>query len=125
MLDPQRVDGPEENEPLDHRPVGLADLRLLGGELAVGEIEQVLEDAVAAAELPEIVLARARIVEAHRPERHNQRFHAPVVGIVGGEVRLDEGADLVIEERLDRLGQVVGCAGGAVGIEPFIAGPFD
>src|SRR4029453_5797344 len=91
MLDPERVDGPEQDEALDGRPVFLADLLRLGLELCVGELEEVLPNRGAAAELPQVVLAGARLVaEAHCLDRGREALHTPVVDAVAGEVAVDE-----------------------------------
>ena len=107
VLHPQRVDRPHQDQPLDRGPVLLADLGLLGVEPRVGEVAHVLGDRLAAAEVPQLVGRRALAGQAHLVERVRQPFEVPLVGIVAREVGVDEDVDLLVEERLDGLGQVL------------------
>jgi len=58
--DPQAVDRLEQDEPLGQRPV-LADLALALLELGVCELAQVRRDLLAPADVPDLVLGRARV----------------------------------------------------------------
>ncbi len=79
VLDPQRVDRPEQDEPLDHRPVGLADLGLAWPRaVASASVAEVLGERLAAAGLPELVVrARPGPVEAHRRGAPSTRASMP------------------------------------------------
>src|SRR4029079_5455753 len=108
VLDPQRVDRPEQDEALDHRPVLFADLLRLRLELGVRHVEEVLADRVPTAQVPEVVLARPGLIaKAHRLDRGGETLHPPVVDALAAEVAVDEDPDLVLEEGLDRVAQVL------------------
>src|SRR4051794_13310922 len=64
VLDPQRIDRPQEDHPLDDGPVGLTDVRLALLELRVRELKEMVRDRLAAADLPQLVLAHALAVQA-------------------------------------------------------------
>ena len=60
VLDPQRVDGPQQDDAARPAPSRSAPTSVLAGvEARVGQLEQVLADGLAAAELPELVGGRA------------------------------------------------------------------
>ena len=108
VLDPQRVDRAEQDEPLDGRPVGLADLGSSRLEHLVGDLAEVLADRVADAQLQQLVLGRAR--SPPRPiasSAADEALHAPVVGVVARRGGFDEVLEVLVEEGPDRLGQVL------------------
>ena len=88
-------------------PVLLADLGRLGGQPVVGQVADMDRDRLAAAEVPQLVGGRALAGQPHRAERGRQALEVPRPGVVADEVHVDEVVDLLVEEGLDRLGQVL------------------
>jgi len=107
VLDPQRVDRAQEHEPLDERPGIRPDLLLLLLEPGVDEVAEVEVDRLARAESPEVFLVGALVGQPHRTQRVRQAGHVPLVGDLAGEVLVDEGVDLLVEEVAHRVGQVL------------------
>ena len=79
----------------------------LAASLLVGQVADVLGDRLAAAELPEVVGRRALAGQAHRARARRQALEVPLVRVLADEVAVDQRVDLVVEEGLDRLGQVL------------------
>ena len=91
MLDPERVDGAQQDGPLDQRPGLLAELLLARLELARGVVGDVVDDVLAAAQLIERVGAELLALQAQRGQRLGQAVEVPV-GLDLAEVRVDDAA---------------------------------
>ncbi len=98
VLDPQRVDRSDEDQPLDGLPVLLADLGRLGRQALVGYLADVFGDRIAPAEVPQLVGRGARTAQAHRHEGCRQPLEVPRLRIVTGQVAVHDRVHLVIEE---------------------------
>ena len=105
VLHPQRVDGPEEHEALDHGPF-LAHLGLVGVELVVHDLEETFRDRLGRAQVPDLILGDVLGSDAHALEGLDEALHAPRVDR-RAEVSVDEHVDLLLEERPDRVGEIL------------------
>ena len=64
-------------------------------------------DRIAAAQIPQFIGGCSRTGQAHRDERRRETIQVPAIRVVAHEVALREGVDLVVEEDLDRVGQIL------------------
>ena len=107
VLDPQRVDRPQQHDPLDHGPVAPRRPRPRGRQAARRRSRGGTRRSPRDRPGPRACRPRSPRRRGPSRQRRRQPLDVPGVGVLAGEVAIDERVDLLVEEGADGLGQVL------------------